>query len=114
MCIKLTNYTPGSPNGIAAGFFLAQHKRQLGNNKMISKITVFKALQPVTNDDFPTIIFWVQDARSIYGDVDGAQTANVSNVVGIDTVEGMEEPKVLRRSADGKNVLRKHVVRGEL
>lgn len=31
----------GSPNGRAAGYFLMQHKEQLGGNKFISKVTVF-------------------------------------------------------------------------
>ncbi|CAN9193726.1 unnamed protein product [Alternaria alternata] len=104
----------GSPTGIAAGFFLAQHKRQLGGNKMIVKITVFKALQPVTDDEFPTIIFWVQNARNIYGGINGAHSVNVSDVVGIDRMWEFGEPKVLKRSADGKSVIREHVVRVEL
>jgi hypothetical protein len=33
----------GSPNGLAVGYFLAQHKRQLGG-KYVSKINVFKAV----------------------------------------------------------------------
>jgi hypothetical protein len=110
---KADRHTAGSPNGIAAGLFLAQHKPQLGGNKMIHKITVFKALQPVTDDEFPTIIFWVQDARNIYGSIGVAQSVNVSDVVGIDTVEGME-PKVLRRSGDVRSMLREHIVRVEL
>jgi hypothetical protein len=109
---ELTN--TGSPTGIAAGFFLAQHKRQLGGNKMIVKITVFKALQPVTDDEFPTIIFWVQNARNIYGGINGAHSVNVSDVVGIDRMWEFGEPKVLKRSADGKSVIREHVVRVEL
>jgi hypothetical protein len=109
---ELTN--TGSPTGIAAGFFLAQHKRQLGGNKMIVKITVFKALQPVTDDEFPTMIFWVQDARNIYGDINGAHSVNVSDVVGIDRMWEFGEPKVLKRSADGKSVTREHVVRVDL
>ncbi|KAF1945542.1 hypothetical protein EJ02DRAFT_419523 [Clathrospora elynae] len=47
----------GSPNGIAAGFFLVQHKRQLCRNKMIAAIMVFKAMQPVTENEFPNLIF---------------------------------------------------------
>lgn len=34
-----------SPTGIAAGFFLAQHKRQLGGNKVIDRVTVFRSGQ---------------------------------------------------------------------
>jgi hypothetical protein len=94
-----------SPNGIAAGFFLAQHKPQLGGNKMIYKITVFKAVQPVTEDDFPNLIFWVKNVPPIYDDVDVVQAVNATDVSG-----AFEKPKVLKRSEDGKHVLREHVV----
>ena len=47
---------PGSPNGIAAGFFLAQHKRQLGGNKVIDRVTVFRSEQ---YGSLPNLLFWV-------------------------------------------------------
>lgn len=78
---------------------------------MISKITVFKARQPVTDDEYPTLIFWVKDAPTIYGEVDGAQLANVSNTGAIDTGEALKEPKLLKRSAYGRSVLVEHVIR---
>ncbi|KAF1361444.1 hypothetical protein EJ07DRAFT_164491 [Lizonia empirigonia] len=46
----------GSPNGLAAGFILAQHKRQLGGDKIISKVTVFRSEQ---RDSLPNLLFWV-------------------------------------------------------
>ena len=78
---------------------------------MVSKITVFKARHPVTDDEYPTLIFWVKDAPNLYGEVDGARLANVSNVDAIDVVEEVEETKVLRKSVDGRSVLREHVIR---
>jgi hypothetical protein len=78
---------------------------------MIFKITVFKTRQPVTNDDFPTIIFWVKDAPNVYGDYNVVQSANVSSVAASGRIQDMEGPKVLRRSADGKSVIREHIVR---
>ncbi|KAH8727561.1 hypothetical protein GQ44DRAFT_648667 [Phaeosphaeriaceae sp. PMI808] len=48
----------GSPNGQAAGFFLAQHKHRFGKSKTIEKITVLKA----DRGWMPYIIFWVIDA----------------------------------------------------
>jgi len=68
---------------------------------MISKIIAFKARRPVTDDDYPTLIFWVKDAPNLYGEVDGAQLANVSIVDAIGVVEELENTKVLRRSVDG-------------
>ena len=72
----LTDYTAGSPSGIAVGFFLAQHKHQLRGNKMISMITAFKARQPITDDEYPTLIFWVKDAPNLYGEIGGARLGN--------------------------------------
>ena len=68
---------------------------------MISKTIAFKAHRPVTDDDYPTLIFWVKDAPNLYGEVDGAQLANVSIVDAIGVVEELENTKVLRRSVDG-------------
>ena len=68
---------------------------------MISKIIAFKARRPVTDADYPTLIFWVKDAPNLYGEVDGAQLANVSIVDAIGVVEELENTKVLRRSVDG-------------
>ncbi|KAI4621129.1 uncharacterized protein J4E87_006757 [Alternaria ethzedia] len=85
--LALADYTTGSPSGVAVGFFPAQHKQQRGGDKMISKITVFKARQPVTDDDYPTLIFWVRDAPNLYGEVGGARLADVSNVGSIGVVE---------------------------
>ena len=78
---------------------------------MISKITVFKARQPGTDDEYPTLIFWVKDAPNLYGEVDGAQLGNVSNVDAIDVAEDSEETKILRRSVDERSVFREHVIR---
>ena len=78
---------------------------------MISKITVSKARQPVTDDEYPTPIFWGQDAPNLYAEVNGAQLANVSNVDAIDVVGKLEETKVRRRSVDGRGVLREYVIR---
>jgi hypothetical protein len=47
----------GSPNGLGAGYFLTQHKRQLGT-KTISKVKVFM------NDSkwpLPQMIFFVEE-----------------------------------------------------
>jgi hypothetical protein len=73
---------------------------------MIYKIIVFKAVQPVTEDDFPNLIFWVKDVPNIHGGGDGMALDNATEIS-----LGFEKPKVLRRSEDGKNVIREHVVR---
>ncbi|KAH7355563.1 hypothetical protein BKA66DRAFT_475395 [Pyrenochaeta sp. MPI-SDFR-AT-0127] len=48
----------GSPNGQAAGYFLAQHKHRFGKNKSIEKVTVFRP----DKGNMPYLLFWVTDA----------------------------------------------------
>lgn len=49
--------TAGSPNGLAIGYFLNQHKRQLGGNKFVWEISVFLGDKGVMSN--PNILFKV-------------------------------------------------------
>lgn len=60
----------GSPNGIAAGYILAQHERRLGGNKFIHRVTVFRVR---AEDDLPNVIFWVQDEANVGHSGEGAR-----------------------------------------
>ncbi|KAJ4993437.1 hypothetical protein SVAN01_00985 [Stagonosporopsis vannaccii] len=53
----------GSPNGIAAAYFLSQHKEELGGNKYIDKVTVFRPDDGTENDE-PALVYYVEDAPS--------------------------------------------------
>ena len=53
---------PGSPNGLGAGYFLVQHKAQLGGVKFVYKIRVFRGDSENTS---PHLLFYV-DAGSPY------------------------------------------------
>ena len=44
----------GSPNGRSAGFFLMQHKVQLGGNKYIDRVRIFMP-------GLPWLVFYVKD-----------------------------------------------------
>ncbi|KAF2125169.1 hypothetical protein P153DRAFT_300869 [Dothidotthia symphoricarpi CBS 119687] len=90
----------GSPNGVAAGYFLAQHKAQLGGNKFIERVTVFRPDRGL----MPYLLFWVEDAPA------GPGEAVVDEKMGRDGVE----PRIVKRSVDGKNVEREHVLRAKL
>jgi hypothetical protein len=81
----------GSPVGRWAGYFLMQHKRQLGGNKQISKVRVFKSEK---EGSWPYFLFYVEG-----GDARG---------------DGQGEVRVLERSFDGRSVVREHVLRGRL
>lgn len=84
---------------MAAGYFLAQHKTQLGGNKYVYQATVWK-----DRDGDLQMIFWVKTAPPPSGNIDGDKTS-MSLSGGVDTIN-----EVVKRSADGKNVIRRHVV----
>ncbi|KAF2833145.1 hypothetical protein CC86DRAFT_461581 [Ophiobolus disseminans] len=114
----------GSPNGQAAGYFLAQHKHRFGKNKSIEKVTFFKADKGQT----PYILFWVIDAPA--GPAPGgagaeAQSGELNKDVGEHgNMDGNAtkaqqggtevEARIVRRSTNGKNIVREHVFRARL
>lgn len=82
----------GSPLGRWTGYFLLQHKAQLGGNRYVSKVRVFK------NDSFtmPYMVFYVEGPA--------ARSATTGGT-------GDGKLRVVKRSEDGKNVLRERVIR---
>ena len=89
----------GSPVGRWAGYFLLQHKRQVGGNKYISKVRVFKSEK---EGSWPYFLFYVDGPVATLGLRRGEGDRK--------TWSWNEEPRVVRRSTDGKHVIREHVV----
>ncbi|XPT03569.1 Mitochondrial import inner membrane translocase subunit tim8 [Ascochyta lentis] len=93
----------GSPNGIAAGYFVAQHKTQLGANKYVYQVTVW-------NDRYgdEQMMFWVKNAPPPAEENPGDKTPVPQH--------GDLNPhgRVLKRSADGRNIVREHIVLAKL
>lgn len=90
----------GSPVGRWAGYFLMQHKRQLGGNKYIANVRVFKSEK---EGSWPYFLFYVV----------GPGIAPIwKRNAGLDTTEGYVDagPKVIMRNEDGRNVVREHTV----
>jgi hypothetical protein len=96
----------GSANGRAVGYFLAQHKHQLGGDKYVSKMTVFED----ENEGNPhaTILFWIDDVPSPPPELPepGAPPGDHP----MDTSPGMVQSKVVRRRDHGRSITRKHVI----
>ncbi|KAI4640738.1 hypothetical protein J4E93_008329 [Alternaria ventricosa] len=88
----------GSPVGRWAGYFLMQHKRRLGGNKVISKVRVFKGLE---DENWPYFLFYVA----------GTTASAASEEAGMGVADVYNETRVMRRSDDGRNVVREHVLR---
>jgi hypothetical protein len=120
----LIRYLLGSPNGQAAGYFLAQHKHRFGKSKTIEKVTVFRA----DSGNMPYLLFWVIDAPAgpSGGDVEVRELGNDRNGVEMDGQEGanatetkaedikhLVKERVVRR-VDERGNLREHVFRARL
>jgi hypothetical protein len=87
----------GSPVGRWAGYFLMQHKRQLGGNRWISKVRVFKSEKA---GSWPYFLFYVDGATASGTGADKMEVASV-----------YDRPRVVGRSEDGKHIVREYVVR---
>ncbi|KAH7080339.1 hypothetical protein BKA63DRAFT_242013 [Paraphoma chrysanthemicola] len=61
MNINAAKVLLGSPNGQAAGYFLAQHKHRFGRSKTISKVQVFRPDKGM----MPYLLFSVVDAPPV-------------------------------------------------
>ena len=88
----------GSPVGRWAGYFLMQHKRRLGGNKFISKVRVFKSDE---KGNWPYLLFYVAGPT--------ASAASEEEIA--EGVDVYNETRIVRRSQDGKHVVREHVLR---
>lgn len=93
----------GSPVGRWAGYFLMQHKRQLGGSKWISKVRVFKSEKA---GSLPYLLFYVEgpvETKSKAGGENRSERRNDS------VYEG-----VVGSSHDGKSVVREHMYHARL
>jgi hypothetical protein len=104
-----------SPNGQAAGYFLAQHKHRFGKSKTVEKVTVFRPDKGM----MPYLLFWVIDAPPAAsadgaGEMEEGGGANVTEAVDTPHDSSVVEDRIVQRSRDGVNVLREHVVRARL
>ncbi|CAN9220041.1 unnamed protein product [Alternaria sp. RS040] len=92
----------GSPNGLGAGYFLLQHKRQLGGDNFIWKIKIFKGDDDDGYYDDPALIFYIDKHTPPMPDSDDTPGSPI------------EEAKAVRRSKDRKNFMRTHKIWAKL
>jgi hypothetical protein len=98
----MTDFTIGSPVGRWAGYFLMQHKTQLGANKFINKVRVFKPDQ----GSLPYMLFYVETPAPPKPPP-GLEVRHRVVDVGNDSV--FREIREWRK--DGRSVVREHVLR---
>lgn len=91
----------GSPNGVAAGYFLAQHKTQLGGNKYVYQVSVWKDRY---GDE--QMMFWVKDAPP--PEDDGIKTPTPAKD------DANADGTVVKRSIEGRNLIREYIILAKL
>jgi hypothetical protein len=90
-----TDIFSGSPVGRWAGYLLLQHKEKLGGNRFISKVRLFKP----TGASLPYLVFYVNDPP-----------ASAGRSLPLSDMGDKGSLHVVKRSTDGKNVIREHVL----
>jgi hypothetical protein len=106
----------GSPNGQAAGYFLAQHKHRFGRSKTISRVQVFRPDKGI----MPYLLFWVADAPPATSMGEGQERQQIEG----DSIKGAErkvrnethvsESRIVKRGMDGKRFVREHVFQANI
>ncbi|KAI4645726.1 hypothetical protein J4E93_005304 [Alternaria ventricosa] len=94
----------GSPNGRAAGFFLAQHKPQLSGNRWVKTIRVFRV---DADSSAPHIFFFVGPAPYPPPQVPDDLTDPL-------IPPPAQAVEVAKRVSDEKNIVRQHILRAKL
>jgi hypothetical protein len=87
----------GSPVGRWAGYFLMQHKKQLGGNKFISKVRVFKPDQ----GSLPYMLFYADGKAPDSASTPRAHAQEDNDV----------DVHIVKRSDAWKGIVREHVFR---
>jgi hypothetical protein len=93
----------GSPNLMSAGYFLAQHKPQLGGNKVVARITVWQTSW------LPNAVLWIEDEP----DEEPDENSDGEPMM-IDPPPINVGWRVVKRKADSKNILREHYLGAKL
>jgi hypothetical protein len=113
-CYSLRRFA-GSPNGLGAGYFLLQHKRQLGGANFIYKIKIFRndaeGFDDI-EDDEPSMILYVDKHTPPMPDSE--DTPGVPDVLGGEADAMIGEGKEVRRSRNGNDLVREHVIWAKL
>ncbi|KAG9384896.1 hypothetical protein A1F94_004443 [Pyrenophora tritici-repentis] len=99
----------GSPVGRWAGYFLVQHKDKLGGNRFISKVRVF--LPPGAS--MPYLVFYVDPTPAQHAIAEDmvARKPEAEELAVTGRADSMASTRTVKKSDDGRNVVREHVVR---
>jgi hypothetical protein len=90
------------------GYFLVQHKTQLGRDKYVSKMTVFRS--DSTEKVLPIVLFWVDNVPTPPPEM--AEPKPDEEEEDKKPEKGAErvDSTLVGRSSNGRNVLKEHVL----
>jgi hypothetical protein len=100
----------GSPNGLAAGYFLLQHKKQLGGSKNFWKVVIFKDDRSTSNDI--NLLFYVDPNPGPLSSEEQSADQETKGRAG--SANGTFESSIVKRSIDRKSFVREHIFRAKL
>ncbi|CBX92211.1 hypothetical protein IAQ61_000390 [Plenodomus lingam] len=98
----------GSPVGRWAGYFLMQHKTQLGGNRFISKVRVFKNEE---SGSLAYLCFYVDPTPAPDGAMAALPPRELAAAVKADIEAFSDSARLARMGGGGKAIVREHVLR---
>lgn len=88
---------------MSAGYFLAQHKAQLGDNKVVAHITIWQTSW------LPNIVPWIEDMPD-----EPSDNSDPGSPMMIDPPPTNDGWRRVKRSMDNKNILREYFLGAKL
>lgn len=107
--VLIVHMGSGTPNGRGVGYFLAQHKAQIGGNRYVKGIRIFRAHAESTLSNMVFIVDWAPSPPPPVP-TDPIDVLLPPTGSGIEALTSVFEDKVMERSDDGKNIVRSHKV----
>jgi hypothetical protein len=100
----------GSANGLAAAYFLLQHKNQLGGSRHIWKVRIFLSDDEEDLPDNYNLLFYTDGTADPAGDAEEDGEGHAQAKAAMANITST----VVERSRDGNSLLRKHVFRARI
>lgn len=111
--INIANGILGSPVGRWTGYFLMQHKNQLGGNRFLSKVRVFKN----EKGSLPYLVFYVEPTPAT-GSAQPIASFDLKfgwrNENLVEPFEDTETWRIRERNKSDKNMVREHIIQVKL
>lgn len=99
----------GTPNGRGVGYFLAQHKAQIGGSRYVKGIRIFRARAESVLSNMVFVVDWAPSPPPP-PPTDPIDVLLPPPDSGMEVFMDVYKGKVTKRSDDGKNIVRSHKI----